>query len=124
MFDAARAQAYLDRLAAELEARGLKVAAKLPALTATNPGAAGRDAQGKAMSPGLKQSVLIREYEGAGLTWCWVFEALRSAERGVPTAPPEVEPMCPAGEITRAADLIANVIRLRDTEPAGGLGEV
>ena len=124
MFDAARAQVYLDQLAAELEGRGLMVAARLPALSVRNPAVAGTGPRGALLSPGMRQQVLLRDYEELGLTWCWVWPGLRPAERDAPTPPPEVEPMCPAEEIERAADLITNVVRLRDTELAGGVSDV
>src|SRR5262245_11887497 len=64
MSDVTRAQAYMHQLVAELEARGLQVAAKLPTLTVRNPAVSGEDPQGRAMSPGLAQGVLIRNDEG------------------------------------------------------------
>jgi hypothetical protein len=111
-----RAQRYLRQLVAELLDRGLLVAAQLPALTVKNPAVSGQDPKG--------QQVLIRYYEGRGLFWCWVWPGLHSGERGAPTPPAEVEPMCPAGEVLRAADLITKVVRLRDGEPAGSSADV
>jgi hypothetical protein len=116
----ARTQVYLDQLVAGLNGRGLQVVAKLPELIVRNPAVSGDGPEGRAMSPGLGQKVLIRNEEGRGLTWCWVWPSLRSAERGVPTPPPEIEPMCPAEQIERAADLITNVVCLRDPELVGG----
>jgi hypothetical protein len=117
--DAASAQACVERLTAALRSRGLVVTAKSPTVSVRNASVAGEGAQGKTMSPGLGQHVLICDYGDFGLTWCWVWPGLRPAERDVPTPPPEIEPMCPAAEIERAADLITNVVRLRDSEVAG-----
>jgi hypothetical protein len=106
------AQTYMDQLVAALRARGLQVAAKLPALAATHPGVAGIDPRGELLSPGLTQHVLIRDYEDRGLTWCWIWPGLDSGERGAPTPEAEVEPMCPAADIEQAAAKIANVLRV------------
>jgi hypothetical protein len=111
-----RAEAYLRELVAVLVDRGLVVAAKLPALTVKNPAVSGQDPKG--------QQVLIRYYEGLGLFWCWVWPGLHSGERGTPAPPSEVEPMCAAGYIQRAADLITNVVHLRDDELARSSGDV
>jgi hypothetical protein len=119
MADDARAQALMGQLVDELKERGLEVAAKLPALTATNPAA-----RVDALSPGLVQQVLLRFLEGRGFTWCWVWPGFRSAERGAPKPAPDIEPMCPADDIVRAADLLANVLRLRDDELDGDRGDV
>lgn len=124
MSDVTRAQAYLDQLVAELENRGLEVAAKFPVLAVRNPAASGEDPQGRAMSPGLGQRVLIRDEEGRGLTWCWEWPGMRPAERGAATPEPEVEPMCPAENIDQAANRITNVVRLREPELAEGGGDV
>jgi hypothetical protein len=115
MPDSRDAQAYLDQLVAELESRGLHVAARLPALAVRNPAVAGTDPRGARLSPGMTQQILIRDYEGRGLTWCWVWPGPESGERGAPTPEPEIEAMCPASEIELAADRIVNVVRLRDT---------
>jgi hypothetical protein len=117
MTDAATAQRYLDQLTVALQARGLKAVAKMSALSVRNAAVTGQDPRGEAMTPGLSQGILIRNYEGRGLTWCWIWPALRPAERGVPTPPPEVEPICPAPDIQFAADRIANVVRLHSEEP-------
>jgi hypothetical protein len=67
----------------------------------------------------LKAALSERGLEaGSGLTWCWVWNPLRPAERGAATPEPEIEPMCEAADITRAAYLIANVVRLREEQPA------
>jgi hypothetical protein len=124
MPDAALAQAYMDKMVAALEDRGLEVTAKFPALSVRNPSVVGEDSHGRAMSPGLSQQILIRLCEGRGLTWCWVWPAFRSAERDAPTPPPEVEPMCDAGDIEFAADRVAKVVGLWDAELAGGIGDV
>jgi hypothetical protein len=104
MSDDAIAKGYVDRLVDELRRRGLRVAAKLPALTVMNPALSGVDSKG--------QQVLIRHCEGRGLMWYWVWPGLRPALRGEPMPKPEVEPMCPAEEIQTAADRITKVVRL------------
>jgi hypothetical protein len=120
----ADAQAYMGQLTAALKDRGLQVAAKLPALTVRNPAVSGSDPQGRALSPGLTQGVLIRNYKGRGLTWCWVWPGMPPAERDAPLPSPEIEPMCPAEQIERAADLINNVVRLRETQLVAGGDDV
>jgi hypothetical protein len=111
-----RAEEYLRQLVATLVDRGLKVSAMLPALTVKNPAVAGQDPQG--------QQVLIRYYQGRGLSWCWVWPGLGSGERGAPTPEPEVLPMCPAEDIEEATRRITNVVRLRDYEPAESSADV
>ena len=112
----AAAQAYMDKLVAELRARGLEVAAKLPAMTVRNPMASSTDPRGRALFPGLTQQVLIRWVRESGLMWCWVWRGFRPVERDASESEPEVEPMCHAKDIERAAELIANVVRLRDSK--------
>jgi hypothetical protein len=124
MPDAVLAQACMDQMITALEDRGLDVKAEFPMLSVRNPSVVGEDSHGRAMSPGLSQQLLIRSYEGRGLIWCWVWPAFRSAERGAPTPPPEVEPMCDARDIESAADRVAKVVRLWDAELAGGIGDV
>lgn len=114
--DEATAQDYLDQLAAELRDRGLRVAVKTPALTATNIAVTSQDRPSEATSLRLCQSVLIRHFEGLGFYWCWVFPSMRSAVRGVPTPPPKIRPMRRASDIVGAADRIVNVVRLQDDE--------
>lgn len=114
---AAAAQAYLDELAAELEKRGLHVKVRTPALTAKNPAVVGTDAHGASLSPGLGQEVRLLELEDLGWTWCWVWPGMRPGERGEPEPPPEIKPMCPAGDVEFAADRICKVVRLRDNPP-------
>jgi hypothetical protein len=102
----------LRELAAALMSCGLKVVIRAPAMTVSNPAASDTDSpRGKHLNPGLSQSVLLRQAE-EGLTWCWVWPAFRSAERGAPTPPPEVEPICAAADIEQAAARIANVLRV------------
>ena len=113
--DTTDAQPYMDQLVALLTKFGLRVAAKLPALSVKDPAVSAQDPRG--------QQVVIRNYEGLGLTWCWVWPALRAAMFGEPTPPPEVEPMCPAEEVERAARLIVNVVRLRDPHIAVGIDD-
>lgn len=104
------AERYLAALVAALEDRGLRVAAKLPALTVKHPASARHDRQG--------QQVLIRDIDGRGLAWFWVWPGLRSGERGEPDPEPEVEEMCPARDVERAADLIKKVVVLHRPELA------
>ena len=103
-------QGYMDQLVTELERRGFRVAAKLPVLTVKNPALSGVDPKG--------QQVLITNYEDRGLTWCWIWPALRPALPGMPTPEPEVEPMCPAEDIEAAANRITNVVCLGVAELA------
>jgi hypothetical protein len=95
-----RAQALMDQLAAELGGRGLSVTVNLPTLTVKAPIVSTRDPQ--------VLQVLLRHYEERGLTWCWVWPGFPPAERDGLTS--EVEPACPASEITLAANLITNAV--------------
>jgi hypothetical protein len=111
-------QTYMDRLAAALNARSLRVAIRGTALTAANPAVRTDDPQGKAMTPGLSQSVLLRP-TGQGMAWYWVWPTPPPAGRPEPGAPepePTIELLCPAGDVERAARLIANVVSLRNEE--------
>jgi hypothetical protein len=112
----ADAKTHVDRLVCELEKRGLEVAARPPVLAVKNPRVAGTDAHGRLMSPGMTQEVLLLDDEDRGLTWCWVWPGMRSGERGVPDPPPQIEALCPAGDIQFATDRIVKVVRLRDPE--------
>jgi hypothetical protein len=116
--DVTRAQTHAERLVAALKSHGLVVAGRLPMFSVRNPAVAGEGPQGTTMSPGLGQQILIRNYENLGLTWCWVWPSLRSAERDVPTPPPEIEPMCPIEDIDEAVRRIAVVLHIRDDEAA------
>lgn len=118
MLDSRLAESYLNRLKAALWERGLEAGIRTPALTAKNPAIKGQGSIGAVMCPGLSQKVMIRDLEGRGLTWCWVWNPLRPAERGAATPEPEIEPMCEAADIAQAAYLIANVVRLRDEHSA------
>ena len=96
----------LRALAAALKERGLSVRIGKGALVARNPAASHTaDPVGRAMNPGLSQYVALSEREDGSLHryWCWA-----GPERDSPL---EMEHMCPAGEIERAAGLIANVLR-------------
>lgn len=57
------------------------------------------------MSPGLRQAVLCRADEEMRLAWWWVWTTSGGG--------PEYERMCPAEEITMAADAITRVVALR-----------
>lgn len=100
----------LEELAAALKSRGLTVRVGTSALMAWNPAASATDdPRGQAMNPGLSQYVAIAPDDGS-LSWYWCWTG--------PTrdAPLETEYMCPADEIDRAADLIARVLRVEDTD--------
>lgn len=94
----------IDLLSAALLARDLRVVVRGCLVTAKNPLA-------------LSQDVLLRETD-AGLMWCWVWYPPRPAEPEAPVPEPEIEPICPAGDIDHAARLIANVVSGRTEEPA------
>lgn len=77
------------------------------AVVARNPAASHTDDPlGRAMNPGLSQYVALSGEEDGSLHWYWCWAG---PERDSPL---EMERMCPAGEIERAAGLIANVLRL------------
>jgi hypothetical protein len=104
---------HLQQLGAALLARNFKVKiddrqglliAKNPAVMATD------DPIGRAMSPGLAQTVALGTHNG-GLFWFWQWSgATRDAA-------PEHELLGPAEQIGTTADKIAYVLRLVD-EPA------
>ncbi|MEV0403287.1 hypothetical protein [Actinoallomurus sp. NPDC050550] len=77
---------------------------------AWNPAASATgDPRGQAMNPGLSQYVAIASDDGSlNWYWCWTGPAR--------DAPLESEYMCPAEEIDRAADLIARVLHVEDTD--------
>jgi hypothetical protein len=101
----------------ELEAalldRGLSVSIAAPAITVLNPAARGAGGQ----------TVSLRQTD-EGLTWYWHWPTLPSAERGVSTPSPELDPMCPAGDVEIAARRIANVLRLARPELADDISDV
>ena len=100
-------------------ARAFRSATHAAALTARNPAVGAETERGALLSPGLAQRVILRsDPDGDFLYWEW--PGLRPAVRGAPAPKAEVERMCPAHDIERAAHLIANVVRLRDDEPVGG----
>jgi hypothetical protein len=101
----------LYALASALIQRGLHVTVGRDAtVEARHPGVAGSTVVGRALCPGLRQTVALRPHEGA-LWWQWVWSGPAR------DAPPELEPLCPAVEIERAAERIAVVLAL---EPAAG----
>lgn len=57
------------------------------------------------MSPGLRQAVLCRADQETRLAWWWVWTTS--------SGDPEYERICPAEEITMAADAIMRVLALR-----------
>jgi hypothetical protein len=111
MVDPALSQTYLDRLQKALNERGLETDICAPALVAKNPAVIGTDARGSLLSPGLAQKVELRELEGHGVWWCWIWAAPKPAERGAPTPAPEYQPLSPADHIEQAAAKIVNVLR-------------
>jgi hypothetical protein len=120
MHDVTSVQPYLERLAAALRDRDLRVAINGASLKASNPAASTDDPRGRAMNPGLTQDVMLRRAPDGGLMWCWVWEPRRSAECGAAIpSPPDVEPLCPADDIDEAARRIAAVLR-HGGEPSDG----
>jgi hypothetical protein len=102
-------------LEAALVDRGLSVSVAAPAITVLNPAA--RGAGGQTVS-------LCQTDEGLTWYWHWHWPALPSAERGVSTPSPELDPMCPAGDIETAARRIASVLRLARPELADDISDV
>ena len=94
------------RLAAVISERGLAASIRQtsrgPVLTARNPAAPGTLCQ---------QVALVRDRSGADV-FAWLFEGTR---RGTW----ELELLGPAGDIDRAADLLARVIAAEGSEPSG-----
>ncbi|MEV5707274.1 hypothetical protein [Actinoallomurus sp. NPDC052274] len=105
MADPQRIPAYIDRLAAALTERDLKVTAAGDRVTATN-----KDAN-------LSQDVQLQDVDGT-LMWCWLWPGPRPVLRGEPRPEPDVEPFSPADEIDYAARRIAGVVAGRVEESA------
>ncbi|GAA1834945.1 hypothetical protein [Actinomadura chokoriensis] len=102
-------------LTAALKERGLAAAVRRHGVVwafnpAGEPGAAGGagesagDGGGQVFGPGLRQEVRCAERPGGALWWFWVWWD-GSAGSG-----PDLEPLCPAGEIETAAERIAAVL--------------
>lgn len=66
MHDVTSVQPYLERLAAALRDRDLRVAINGVSLKASNPAAGADDVRGRAMNPGLTQDVMLRQALGGG----------------------------------------------------------
>lgn len=99
--------ARLHQLAAALTARGLTVRVGDGTLLARNEAASGTgDPRGRALDPGLSQTVAVTARDDGTLHfhWCWA-----GATRG---APLELEYMTPADDIDGAARRIARVLAL------------
>ncbi|MFI0409122.1 hypothetical protein [Actinomadura sp. 3N508] len=62
------------------------------------------DGGGRALGPGLRQEVRCAERQGGALWWFWVWWD------GSGQSCPDLEPLCPAGEIETAAERIAAVL--------------
>jgi hypothetical protein len=94
----------VSRLVDAVNARGLS-AEPFGAAMAWVANRAAEPANG---SPGLRQAVLCRASGDGRLGWWWVWTA--------PDGSPEYEWICPADEITMAADAIARVLALRPVD--------
>jgi hypothetical protein len=105
---APRWRAEARTLATVLERRGLTSSILgHGAVLARNP--AGEpdpdDPRGQAFSPGLRQEVVCRPHGPDGaLWWHWSWSGPTR------TSPPELEPLCPAGDTEMAAERIARVL--------------
>lgn len=66
---------------------------------------------GKALNPGLSQTVECSTAEADGRLWWWWLWSGPTRD-----APPELEPLCPADEIDLAADRIARVLAERGND--------
>jgi hypothetical protein len=100
----------LNELAAALIAGGLTVRLGDGTLVAKNPAASDTvDPHGKAMNPGLSQTVTLTVHDDGTLHWYWCWSG--------PTrnAPLEPEYMCGAEQIDRAAGKIGRVLALAGT---------
>lgn len=103
-WNAEAVRVWLRDLATALAARGLNVRVGKGALTARNPAVTGTDPCGKLLSPGLSQTVaLTRDDDGVpAWYWAWTGPARDS--------PLELEYLCAAVDIERAAERIAHVL--------------
>lgn len=95
-------------LSAALSARGLEVRILANGTVRVRnmggePGLDG-DPVGQVMAPGLRQDVECAPHNDGAVWWFWAWSG---AERD---SPPELEPICPAGEIDKAAERIARVL--------------
>jgi hypothetical protein len=100
-----------ERLADALTARGLHArVARGARVLASNPAGDPPDGDHRAaaLSPGLRQTVVCGADRDGRLLWFWQWSG--------PTreSPPEYEPLCPADDISHAADRIARVLRVAD----------
>lgn len=98
---------HLDSLAAALKKIGLQVVSEnINSLMVSNPALDGDGPAGYSVSPGLKQEVACLPNPGSDnrLWWFWVWPGITKA------APPDLEPLCPAGSINTAAVAIARVL--------------
>lgn len=50
--------------------------------------------------------------------WCWIWHRPHPAERDAPVPEPEIEPICPASDVDKAARLITKIVSGRIEEPA------
>lgn len=95
----------VQRLAPLLIRHGLQVTVQRDGfIEVRNPrGSMATDPLGRALNPGMKQLITLMNHHGV-LHWAWAWSG--------PTrdAPPEIEPMVPAGEIEEAARRIGNVL--------------
>jgi hypothetical protein len=95
------------RLVDQLRGRGLSVEPFGAAMVwAANRAADPPDARAARMSPGLRQAVLCRADGEGRLGWWWLWTT-RGDDH------PVHEWLCPATEITMAADAIARVLAVR-----------
>ena len=110
----ARTAQLAERLAAALNARGLRAQVVRGAwVLAGNPAGdpPDGDRRAKVLNPGLKQTVMCGTDGEGRLMWFWQWSGPARE------APPEYEPLCPAEDIRRVSDKIARVLRVSDQPP-------
>jgi hypothetical protein len=93
------------KLAPLLIRQGLQVSVRRDGyVEVRNPrGSQSTDPVGRALNPGMRQLVTLTDHDGT-LWWAWAWSGPAR------DAPPEIEPMVPAGEIEEAARRIGKVL--------------
>jgi hypothetical protein len=99
------ARGLLLRLSPLLMRQGLQVVAQRNGFVEVRNPSGNRttDPLGRALNPGMKQSIALGDHDGA-LFWFWVWTGVTR------DAPPEYEPMVPAEDLDEVARRLANVL--------------
>jgi hypothetical protein len=106
-------EALIAALSAALTDQGLEVQRQPRCqIRARNTSAAGIDPMGKALNPGLSQTVTFGTNDADGRVWWWWLWSGPTRD-----APLEAELLCPADDVKTAARRISRVLALRESDP-------